>query len=150
MKKEVIKSPNKAPQSEEDLWVNVYDDTLMVNLGIRPPVLTPRDNSVWTKTPNERRLLKTLRRSDNRKIHFHTVPIKHIPVRAKLIIQLKKNNKFPYTTYSTTCWQHEIGNILLNYYQLNKKTGHNECLVSKYVYNGKTYKYNERPFWFGK
>ena len=148
MKKENTKSPSKAPRSEEDLWVDVRDRELMIKLGIHPPYATPRDPSVWTKTPNEKRLLRSLRKSVKGRIHFGTPPRKHIPVRAKLIIQLKKNKKFPYTTYSTECWQHEIGDILLNYYQTNKKTGFSECLVSKYVYNGKTYSPNERPFWY--
>ena len=127
----------------------MHNDTLMVELGIRPAMLSPRDKTVWTKTPNERRLLKSLRRSGKGRIHFHSVPEKSIPVRTKLIIQLVKNDKFPKTTYSTECWQHEIKNILLQYYKRNKKTGVNECLVSKYTYNGKTYAPNERPFWPG-
>lgn len=149
MKKENIQSPSKAPQRDEDRWVDVHNDALMVELGIRPAMLSPRDKTVWTKTPNERRLLKSLRRSGKGRIHFHSVPEKSIPVRTKLIIQLVKNDKFPKTTYSTECWQHEIKNILLQYYKRNKKTGVNECLVSKYTYNGKTYAPNERPFWTG-
>lgn len=149
MKKENIQSPSKAPQRDEDRWVDVHNDALMVELGIRPTMLSPRDKTVWTKTPNERRLLKSLRRSGKGRIHFHSVPEKSIPVRTKLIIQLVKNDKFPKTTYSTECWQHEIKNILLQYYKRNKKTGVNECLVSKYTYNGKTYAPNERPFWPG-
>lgn len=149
MKKENIQSPSKAPQCDEDRWVDVHNDALMVELGIRPAMLSPRDKTVWTKTPNERRLLKSLRRSGKGRIHFHSVPERSIPVRTKLIIQLVKNDKFPKTTYSTECWQHEIKNILLQYYKRNKKTGVNECLVSKYTYNGKTYAPNERPFWPG-
>lgn len=149
MKKENIQSPSKAPQRDEDRWVDVHNDALMVELGIRPAMLSPRDKTVWTKTPNERRLLKSLRRSGKGRIHFHSVPEKSIPVRTKLVIQLVKNDKFPKTTYSTECWQHEIKNILLQYYKRNKKTGVNECLVSKYTYNGKTYAPNERPFWPG-
>lgn len=149
MKKENIQSPSKAPQRDEDRWVDVHNDALMVELGIRPAMLSPRDKTVWTKTPNERRLLKSLRRSGKGRIHFHSVPEKSIPVRTKLIIQLVKNDKFPKTTYSTECWQYEIKNILLQYYKRNKKTGVNECLVSKYTYNGKTYAPNERPFWPG-
>lgn len=149
MKKENVQSPSKAPQRDEDRWVDVHNDALMVELGIRPAVLAPRDSSVWTKTSNERRLLKSLRRGSSGQIHFHSIPRRSIPVRAKLIIQLKKNNKFSKTTYSTECWQHEIGDILLNYFQRNKKTGLNECLVSYYKYNNKTYAPNERPFWPG-
>ena len=133
--------------NNEKGFVNVYDDELMVKLGIRPPMVAPRDKSVWTKTQFEQKTLKSLRRN-RRHIHFHTVPEKSIPVRAKLIIYLKKNDKFPKTTYSTMCWQNEINSILLNYYQKNKKSGFNECLILKYSYNGKTYSPEQRPYWF--
>lgn len=149
MKKENTQSPSKASQREEDRWVDVHDDALMIELGIRPAAPAPRDKSVWTKTPYEQRLLKSLRRGSKERIYFHTIPGKSIPVRAKLVIQLKKNDKFPKTTYSTECWQHEIRSILLNFYQKDKKTGFNECLVSKYSYNEKTYGPNEKPFWPG-
>ena len=149
MKKENVKSPSKASQSEEDRWVDVHNDEQMIELGIRPPHLAPRDKSVWTKTQYEKKVLKSLRNIHKGQIHFYTVPKRSIPVRAKLIIQLKKNKKFSNTTYSTECWQHEIGNILLKYYSKNSKTGYNECLVSKYIYNEKTYDPEERPFWFG-
>lgn len=133
--------------NNEKGFVNVYDDELMVKLGIRPPMVALRDKSVWTKTQFEQKTLKSLRRN-RRHIHFHTVPEKSIPVRAKLIIYLKKNDKFPKTTYSTMCWQNEINSILLNYYQRNKKSGFNECLILKYSYNGKTYSPEQRPYWF--
>lgn len=133
-------------QSKESGWVNVYDDVLMVSLGIRLPIVTPRDKEVWTKTSYEKKQLKALR--NNKKMYFHTIPQRSIPVYSKLIIYLKKNNIFGKTTYSINCWQHEIGNILSKYYQLNKKSGLNECLISYYKYNGKVYKPEERPFWF--
>lgn len=150
MKNENLKSPSKAPQSSENSWVDVRDDELMVELGIRLPDLAPRDESVWTRTLYEKRILHSERCRHKERIHFHSKPRKSIPVKAKLIIQLKKNKKFPNTTYSTTCWQHEIGNILSMFTKKDHKTGYNECLVSKYVYNGKTYEPNERPFWPGK
>ena len=149
MKQENVKSPSKAPQRDEDRWIDVHDDELMIELGIRPPHAALRDKSVWTKTPYEKRILRSERCKHKERIHFHSVPRKSIPVKAKLIIYLKKNKKFPHTTYSTECMQHEIGDILFNYYSRNRKTGYNECLVTKYVYNGKTYAPNERPFWPG-
>lgn len=139
----------KALQGDENSWIDVYNDDLMIKLGMRSPNLQPKDPDVWTKTPSEKKMLKSLRRIHKGRIHFHSVPHKSIPVRAKLIIQLSKNNIFPYTTYSVECWQHEIGDILLNYCAKNSKTGYDECLVSKYIYNGKTYAPNERPFWPG-
>ena len=149
MKQEKIKRPIKAPQNDEDFWVDVHDDAQMVELGIRPPSLAPRDPSVWTKTPYEKRILKSLRRIHKGRMHFHSSPIKHIPVRARLIVQLKHNKKFPKSTYSSECNMHEIGSILSKYYQWNKKNKCTECLIVKYSYNGKTYKPWERPFWPG-
>lgn len=148
MKENDIKSPSKAPRSDEDLWVDVHDDELMVSLGIRFPLFSHRDESVWSKTPNEKRLLRQVR-DNSEKIHFNIYPRKIIPVKSRLIIYLKKNKKFPNTTYSTKCWQHEVGDILLKYHSHNKNTGKDENLVSKYVYNGKTYCPEQRPFWPG-
>ena len=147
MKKENSKSPSKASQHEDIQLVNVHDDEQMIELGIRPPHIIPRDKDVWTKTSYEKKSLKIERNKHKRTIHFHSIPQKSIPVKAKLIIYLKKNKKFPYTVYSTECMQHKIGDVLSNYYSKNQKTGYNECLVSKYSYNGKTYLPSERPFW---
>lgn len=130
----------------EEKRLNLYDDDLMVSLGIRLPLVQPRDKNVWTKTASEKAILAIERNKFRGRTHFNTPPIKNIPVRAKLIIQLKKNKKFPNTTYSTECWQHEIGDILSKYCQVNK-SGFSENLVLKYTYNGQTYKPNERPFW---
>lgn len=149
MKQENTKSPSKAPQREEDRWVDVHDDELMIELGIRPPHAAPRDKNVWTRTPHEKKVLRSERCKHKERIHFHNVPRKSIPVKARLIIYLKNNKKFPNTTYSTECLQHEIGDILFKYYAKNRKTGYTECLVTKYIYNGKTYAPNERPFWPG-
>ena len=146
MKQENIK---ETFNSSDNYEINVHDDELMIKLGIRPPHLSLRDSSVWTKTPHEKKLLQSERRKHKEKIHFHSVPHKSIPVLAKLIIHLKKNDKFPYTTYSTKCWQHDIPNIISKYYQKDK-TGANVCLVTKYTYNGKTYNPDERPFWPGR
>ena len=132
----------------DNSWVDVYDDVLMVELGMRCPLHIPKDLDVWIKTPNERRLLKGLRRRNYGDMRFHSIPSKKIPVRARLTIYLKKNKIFPNTTYSVECQMHEIGDILSAYSQKDKKTGLQKSLVSKYVYNGKTYKPEERPFWY--
>ena len=137
----------KTSNVENSEWTNVNNDELMVELGIHPPYVAPRDQSVWTKTPYEKKMLRIERRRHKEKIHFHTVPRKSIPVEAKLIVYLKKNKKFPNTVYSTKCMQHDIGDILLSYSAKNSKTGCDECLVTKYEYNGRTYAPNERPFW---
>lgn len=142
--KETVKKQNS--QKEEDRWIDVHDDAVMNKMGLwRCPNVIPRDKSVWTKTPNERRLLKTFSHLCKGDMHFHSCPVKHIPVRAKLIIKLKKNKEYPKTTYSTECWQHEIPNILSSY-RITVK-GVDQSAVTKYSFNGKTYAPNEVPFW---
>jgi hypothetical protein len=129
----------KEKKVPEVSWINIHDDALMVKLGIYKPQAEPRDPQIWTKTKQEKKLLKSLRSKG--KMHFGTIYSKPIPVQDKLIIQLKKNKKFPYTTYSMTCSMNQIGDILRFFCD---KTGN---LVSKYYFNGKTYKPSERPFW---
>lgn len=146
MKQEKIKNPSKVIQREEDRWIDVHNDEVMREMGfLRPFNQAARDKSVWTKTPSERHLLSKFRWGTSRNMHLHSVPVKHIPIRAKLIIQLKKNKKYPKTTYSTECWQHEIDDILMKYCQ--SSAGLAESLVAKYTFNGKTYGPKERPFW---
>lgn len=123
-------------------WIDVHNDDLMVELGIRPPKATPRDSSVWTKTPKEKKAIKHLR--NKRKMHNGVASKKIIPVQDKLIIYLNKNKTFPNTVYSTICWQHDIPNVLEMF---NIKSG-NKPIVAKYYYNGKTYKFGEYPYWY--
>ena len=150
MKKENPKSPkNKAIQQDEDRWIDVHDDNVMREMGFnRPFNQAPRDESVWTKTPNERRLLKMVRHScKGEDMHFHSAPSKFIRVRGKLIIHLKKNKTFPKTTYSTECWQSDIQEILSKYIITNNNLKISESAVAKYTWNGKTYYPGELPFW---
>ena len=147
MKEENVKSPFKATQGDSDPWVDVHNDALMVKLGIHPHSATPRDPNIWTKSKQEKKILKTLRSSNKGKMHFGIAPRKEIPVRAKLIVQLKKNKQFPHTTYSIICGMHQIGDILNFFYQLDRKNQVAVNVVAKYTFNGKTYKPNERPFW---
>lgn len=142
--KEKVKNSAKATQG--DSWVDVHDDVLMIKLGIRPRHVSPKDPSVWTKSKQEKKILKTLRCVHKGELHFGSIPIREIPVRAKLIIQLKKNKYFPHTTYSTICNMHKIGEIL-SYYNWDSKNQVPLDIVAKYSFNGKTYKPNERPFW---
>lgn len=149
MKKENTRSPkNKAIQQEEDRWINVHDDDVMREMGFfRPFNQTPRDESVWTKTPYEKRLLKKLRHScKSGDTHFHASPRKVIRFRCKLIITLYKNKRFGKTTYSTECWQHEIPGILAKYQVTDRKTGYSTSVVRKYSWNGKTYGPKDLPF----
>jgi hypothetical protein len=136
----------KTNKREDDRWVDVHNDALMVELGIRPKDREPRDKSVWTKTSQETKLLKKLRRQFKHiNGHFHNIPQKHIPVWGKLIIYLFKNNKFSKSTYSTKCWQHDIPNIISSYTVRSKDSFKN--VVMKYSWNGKTYNSNEFPYW---
>lgn len=130
---------------KEDIWVDVHDEALMVSLGIHPKQAEPRDESVWTKTPKEKRLLASMRRK-SKKFYGGLTPVKPIPVECKLIIYLKKNKRFPKTTYSVICRQHKIGEHLGRYIIMDKN-GNINSLVDHYYYNGKTYRPNERPYW---
>lgn len=150
MKKENTKSPNKAVQQEEDRWIDVHNDDVMREMGFfRPFNQAPRDESVWTKTPYERRILQSVKHSCNKNedMHFHSTPAKFIRVPGKLIIQLKKNRVYPKTTYSTKCWQSDIPSILAQYVITNHKLNITESVVAKYTWNGKTYYPGELPFW---
>lgn len=146
MKKEKTKSPSKAVQREDDCWINVHSDNEMMKYGVyRAGEYLGRDESVWKRTPHERRILKNITKP--RKIYpFNTKPHKIIPVRGKLIIMLNKNKKFSKPTYSIECWQHEIPDLLMKYYRTdkNKKV---ISLVNKYSFLGRTYSPNELPFW---
>lgn len=133
---------------EKNSTVDVHNEALMVELGIHPPKVASKDPNVWNKTPKERKLLKALRKSHKGTIHFNSIPDKVIPVQAKLIIQLKKNNKFPNTTYSYNCWMHQIDEILSHYSQYNTSKKCNETLVNWYAFNGQKYNSGDRPFWF--
>lgn len=149
MKKENTRSPKKGNSAvENDRWIDVHDDDVMREMGfLRPYNQAPRDDSVWTKTPYEKRILKKMRNMlKDKDMHFHSTPRKFIRVRCKLIINLYKNNRFSKTTYSTECWQHEIPEILAQYRITNRKTGYSTSVVRKYSWNGKTYSPNELPF----
>ena len=147
MKEENVKSPIKAARNDNNHWVDVHNYALMVELGIHPSPVTPRDPSVWSKSKQEKKILRTLRCAHKGKMHLSTPPRKVSPIRAKLIVQLKKNKRFPYTTYSTICGMHQIGDVLNFFNQWDRKNRMIVSVVAKYTFNGKTYTPNERPFW---
>lgn len=136
-------------QKQEDTWVDVHDDKLMVELKFRKPLVEQRDMSVWSKTDTEKNLLKKFRRSYKGNKHFNSIPKKISQFKSKLIIQLKRNKVFSNSTYSQECYWHDIPSILNKYYAENKKTKKSENLVIKYVFNNITYKPNERPAYPG-
>lgn len=149
MKKENTKSPKaKASQREEDRWIDVRNDGLMIEMIARPKPQEPRDESVWTKTPYEKKMLRKVKHTSKHKdMHFHTTPVTIKWLRCKLIINLKKNKYFNKPTYSVECWQHEIPYILSKYKILNKKTGDSINIVKSYSWNGQTYNPKSLPFW---
>lgn len=112
--------------------IDVTNDELMVREGIRNPNLVPRDQTLWSKTPEERKKLKKFRRLY--KMHScWSGPEKVIDVPGKLIIYLK-NPKTSKTTLSYKCIQSDIPFLLAN-----KE-------VLKYSWNGRTY-YKGLPVW---
>ena len=135
------KKANKTIQKEEDRFINIHSDFECAKYGVyRAGAYTGRDESVWKRTKNERRILRNIKKVKHLS-HFPFVAIQRIPVRGKLIIYLNKNKKFPKTTISIECWQHEISEILCKYVHKS------ESLVMKYSFNNRTYGPNERPFW---
>lgn len=123
--------------------VDVHNDLLMQKLIGRPKNRTPRDIKVWSKTPKEKKILKKSRYSFSKEDnHFHSTPKKFISVYSRLIVFLTKNKQFNKTTYSFMCYQHEIPEILSQF----QAKGGRYNLVSKYTWNGKTYKAGEFPY----
>lgn len=122
-------------------WVDVHDDALMVKLGIRNPDLQPRDPSVWTKTPKEKKILKKLRNTHKRNTlgakrsnNNHGVLLVYIKPDIKNA--LKVFNGIPNkgtikTTFSFVCNRYNINDILEN---MKKKYS-----VVKYRWNGNDY-----------
>lgn len=131
------KVERKARPARKIVTINVHDDSKMIELGIRNKVWEGRDPSVWSKTNKEKAKLKKVH--NHKHMHTGVASKKVIPVFAKLIIWLKKNKEFANTTYSKECWQHEIPSKLAFYGDL----------VSKYQYNGKIYRSDELPYWYG-
>lgn len=120
--------------------IDVHNDAAMVKIGIRMPIYNGRDVSVWSKTKEEKKKLKRMRNNISPK---RSLPKKSsVPVLARLIIYLKKNQTFDKTTYSQVCQMSRIPEILRFFVG---KSGNN--LVSKYVYNGKEYRSDQLPYW---
>lgn len=149
MKKETTKSPkNKAIQDKDSRWINVHDDAVMREMGFSRFDRVPRDESVWTKTPKERQLLKKMKHTyKDMNPHFHSIPPKRATFRAKLIIQLKPNNIFPKSTYSQECLNTHISDVLEKFEIIDSVTRWPESIVAKYSYNGRTYAPNELPYY---
>ena len=141
--------------------VDVSNDFEMVSLGIRVPVAVPRDESVWTKTDKEKKLLRRLRNRNYNLANGIKKPSYSIPVRDKLIITIAPHPKFgknkrnkkgeivhnTITTFSHVCGQSDIPQILSLFNVYDKSTKKMKNLVIKYHWNGKEYAPNMLPKW---
>ena len=134
----------------DERWIDVHDDDVCREMGIiRPFDVTPRDPSVWSKTPNERRILRNMIMMCGGKIkgwHCPAFPQKESTVKAKIVVQLKKNKIFDQTTYSKVVGNREIDNVLSQFVVWNPRTQKNESMVKSYTFNGTQYNANERPW----
>lgn len=119
--------------------VNVNDDELMINLGFRCKKVEPFQ--VNRKTKEEKKALRKFRKKFKMKMKLNHYIRKVIPVVDKMIIYLKKNDIYPFTTYTRIINQDQIGDVI-DMYNVNGKN-----LVLKYEWNGQTYKAEERPYW---
>lgn len=130
-------------KQKKDERINVHDDEQVRKAGLfRPFDVIPRDPSVWTKTDKERKALRKMKHIKLYNGHFIVDPIKHPVVTAKLIVQLKKNNKFNKTTYSFICTDTSVANILRKFITTSK-SGKSINWIAKYSYNGISYAPNE-------
>lgn len=142
----------------ETTFVDIRDKELMISLGIHPRDAAPRDPSVWTKTPEQKKAMKRNRRKyKNFRFSKAAGPIKHIPIYDKLIVHIKadplyaqyKNaNGSPHTgtiktTHTFHCAQSDIPFILSNFVD---SKGNN--IVTHYHWNHKKYEPTVLPFWY--
>lgn len=145
--------------------VDVHNDAEMVAIGIRVPLATPVDESVWTKTDAEKKELAK-KRAVLKHYFDHTKGVStakkwSIPLRDKLIITIRNHPKFRKikknkkgeivtnykTTFSHVCGQSEIKDVLKMFEVYDKQTKSKISLVEKYYWNGKEYSPNVLPAW---
>ena len=145
--------------------VDVHNDAEMVAIGIRVPLATPVDESVWTKTDTEKKELAK-KRAVLKHYFDHTKGVStakkwSIPLRDKLIITIRNHPKFRKikknkkgeivtnykTTFSHVCGQSEIKDVLKMFEVYDKQTKSKISLVEKYYWNGKEYAPNVLPAW---
>ena len=90
MKKETIK---ETPEERfKRLRIkDLTDDAFMVAEHLRQPSVTPRDPSVWSKTPKERKLWKRYRRFPAPSYQW-PAPAKSIPIPGTLVVYVKGGN----------------------------------------------------------
>ena len=77
--------------------INLANDEECVREGVRLPKLQARDISLWTKTPKEKKLLKTFRRTIKASFVGWSAPKSESKFCGTLIVHVKD---FPKTTYT--------------------------------------------------
>jgi hypothetical protein len=148
-------APKVVRADDEDRWIDIHDHDLMVSLGMQQPFYEGRDPSVWSKTPDEKEKLRVLK---DRCTTILPRPWPHVeprvPFYGKLIVRIRPSNKFKfldkhkneqkktYFSHKNVCIS-DIPNILAQYYVWKDKA--RQTLVISYIWNGKTYSYNELP-----
>lgn len=113
---------------EEVEAVDVTNNEMMIQEGLRQPNRVPRDPSVWSKTEKERRLWRKYRRVAIPNQSW-TAPEKTGGLPGKLIIQVRGLGK---TTYAYKCLTTDVRYLLSKY-----KTNYSSIVKSSW--NGKTF-----------
>lgn len=120
-------------QKKEIKPVNVYSDKEMIAAGFfRYADAFGDPAKVFAKTEKERKKWKSINRNARGDWHVPSAYRHYSPTTAKLIIQLKKNKKFPNTTYSKMCNKSFIPEALAKF-----TTDKGKNLVAWYSFNGK-------------
>lgn len=108
--------------------VDITNDEMMIREGLRQPIQTPRDPSVWTKTEKEKRLWKKYRRVLAPNTRWAS-PEKSNGLPGKLIIQVRGLEQ---STYSHKCLTTDVLYLLSKY-----KTESSSIVKSSW--NGQTF-----------
>lgn len=143
--------------TDEDRWIDIHDDALMIGLGLRPDFYQGRSESVWSKTPEERKQLVQLKaRCTTILPQGWPESEKRYPLYADLIVRIRPSNKFQIYDKKSghnqkkTTFSHkrinvvDIPKILEKYYVWKKDIGR-QSLVIFYIWNGKKYSPGEIP-----
>lgn len=128
-------------KEKEIEWVDVHNDELMIKLGIRNPNVEPRDPSVWTKTPKEKKILRKLRNIHKRtplgaKRSNNNHGVLLVYIKPDINNAIKVINGVPdkgtiKTTFSFICNKYNIKDIINDM--------KNKYSVVKYRWNGSDY-----------
>lgn len=83
-----------AKKEEKDIWIDIYNEPLMIALGFHYPDAQPRDPNVWEKNHKEKELVKKFRRK-YRHYKFVGSPTENYyePFKSRLTVYIKPNNK---------------------------------------------------------